>query len=78
MILSRRSGEAVRIQPKEDLDPMTPIGTLFADGAIEVVVTSIDAHHVKLGIRAHRGMLILREELSVRSPDQAKVAHSPR
>lgn len=63
LILSRKAGELVKIEPHPDLDPATPIGTLFTKGPIEIIVARIDHVCVRLGIEAHPHFLILRNEL---------------
>lgn len=63
LILKRKAGERIRIELDPQLDPATPIGELFRDRAIEILVTQIDAACVKLGIDADARLLILRDEL---------------
>lgn len=63
LILKRKAGERIRIELDPQLDPATPIGELFRDRAIEILVTQIDAVCVKLGIDADARLLILRDEL---------------
>ncbi len=63
LILARRLGESIKIQPAEGLPPETPIQALFADGLIEIVVIRLGSKEVKLGIGAHPDFVILRDEL---------------
>jgi len=63
LILTRRQGQLVRIEPDPRLDPSTPVGELFLDGPIEVLVTHISGSQVRLGILAHPSLVILRNEL---------------
>lgn len=63
LVLKRKAGERIRIGLAPDLDPSTPVGDVFQGGAIEVVVSRIDASAVRLGIDADRRLLILRAEL---------------
>lgn len=63
LILTRKPGQRVRIEPDASLDPGTPIGELFASGPIEVVVTRVAGHRVRIGIIAPSGLTILREEI---------------
>jgi sRNA-binding carbon storage regulator CsrA len=67
LILTRKSGQRIHIGLHESLDPATPVGELFRDGAITVMVTQIDGGQVKLGIQAHRGFLILRDDAAPRA-----------
>ncbi len=68
LILTRKSGEAVHIDLMEDLDPRTPVGELFAQGPIEIVVTGVRGEQVKLGLTADPRFRILREELRPDTP----------
>ena len=51
------------------------MGALFAEGPIEIVVQRIQGQQVRIGIQAHEGFLILREELeaggALPTPSQA-------
>ena len=59
LILSRRSGESIVIQPSEDLPADMTVGELFADGDIEITVLKGMA---KLGIDAPRALDVDRDE----------------
>ena len=63
LILTRKPGQSIKIQPAEELPWMTPVGALFADGPIEVVVNQIKGRQVRLGIAAHPDLVVLRDEL---------------
>jgi len=63
LILTRKPGQVVRIDLLENLDPQTPVGELFAQGPIRIMVTAIQGGQVKLGLSADPRFLILREEL---------------
>ena len=63
LILTRKPGQRITIEPNADLDPETPVRKLFADGPIEVIVSRVNGAHVKLAIQAHPSLQILREEL---------------
>lgn len=63
LILTRKPGQALTIRPEQDLDPTTPVGSLFADGAIRIEVTGVQGTQVRLGVVAHPGFHILRAEL---------------
>lgn len=63
LVLTRKPGEAVKLDLLEDIDPRTPVGELLVRGPIEVVVLGVRGRQVKLGLRADARFLILREEL---------------
>lgn len=62
LILSRKSGQAIRIDLVEGVDPRTPVGDLFAQ-AITIAITNIHAGQVRIGVAADWRFRILREEL---------------
>lgn len=68
LILTRRSGESIRLAPDPSLDPATPIGELFRGGPIQIYVRSQDGGRISLGIEAHPNIIILRDELSPKAP----------
>ena len=41
LILTRHPGQLIAIRPSATLDPATPIGRVFADGPIEILVTRV-------------------------------------
>ena len=41
LILTRHPGQLIAIQPSPTLHPATPIGRVFADGPIEILVTRV-------------------------------------
>ena len=55
LILTRKPGQVVTINLREDVDLKTPVGELFAQGSIEVMVTAVNGGQVKLGIRMSSG-----------------------
>lgn len=63
LVLSRRSGERFQIRLGSGVGQDVTAAELFATGPIEIVVTQIHGSCVRLGIRADRRFLILREEL---------------
>lgn len=63
LILTRKPGQLLTIGPDPSLDPATPIHELFPDGPIVLLVAGVRGSVVKLGIRAHPRLTILREEL---------------
>lgn len=68
LILTRKTGQIIKIQPAEGLPQTTPVGALFLDGPIAVQVSRIRRGEVRLGIAAHRDLVILREELAHQYP----------
>lgn len=63
LVLTRKPGQLLKITPHESLNLLAPVGELFEAGPMEVVVVRIEGSQVRLGIRAHSGLLILRDEL---------------
>ena len=76
LILTRKAGQVLKVAPHESVDPATPIGELFQDGPIEIVVTKIQGTQVRLGINAHASFLVLRDELT--NPRAALVTNKRR
>ncbi len=62
LILTRQPGQFIAIKPHESLHPATPIGRVFADGPLEILVARIDGNQVRLGIKAHPELVIYRSE----------------
>jgi len=67
LVLARKPGETIRIDLMAGVDPQTPVGELFASGAIEITVAGIKGTQVKIGILAEQRFRILRGELSASS-----------
>lgn len=63
LILTRRSGQSIRLMPDPGLDPATPIGELFRDGPIQIYVWHMDEDRLRLGIEAPARIVVLRDEL---------------
>ena len=42
LMLTRRSGQSIRLAPDPALDPATPVGEFFRDGPIRVHVGHVD------------------------------------
>ena len=63
LILTRHPGQLITLQPHPSLRPATPIGRVFAEGPIEILVARICGNRVSLGIAAHAGLLIYRNEV---------------
>lgn len=66
LIITRKAGEGIRISLHPAVDPKTPIGEIFSEGPIEVVIARVRDSNVRLGVQAHSAFLILREELELR------------
>ena len=65
LVLTRKSGQIITIQPHASLCPATPIAQLFANGPIEIVVTQVWGNAVRLGIQAHSEFFTYRRELEI-------------
>jgi sRNA-binding carbon storage regulator CsrA/DNA-binding Xre family transcriptional regulator len=65
LLLTRRPGQAITIQPAREADLSASVGALFAEGPIVVQVNRFVQDQVRLGIAAHRDLLILREEIAM-------------
>jgi sRNA-binding carbon storage regulator CsrA len=68
LVLTRRSGQSVRLAPDPALDPATPISELFRDGPIHIHVYHMEGGRIRLGIEADPGIVILRDELLPKAP----------
>lgn len=63
LVLTRKAGQAISIEPQEGMDLNTPIRALFEKGPIEVVVLQVSGNHVRVGINADSRLTVLRNEL---------------
>jgi sRNA-binding carbon storage regulator CsrA len=63
LILTRRPGEWVHIEPHDDVPPEMTIGELFARGPIRVFLGPIEGDRARIGILAPPVLRILRSEL---------------
>jgi len=70
LILTRKPGQIITITHAADLDPATPIGEFFIDGPMEIRINRITGQQVRIGITAHSGFIILREELCERGENR--------
>jgi sRNA-binding carbon storage regulator CsrA len=71
LMLTRKPGQLLLIEPVEDLPPETTVGDLFRAGPIQIVVSKIDGRQVCLGIEAPASLGVWRQELGacpVRKP----------
>lgn len=63
LILTRKPGQSLSIHPHPTLDHATSVEQLFAGGPICVQVVGVQGSQVRLGVVAHAGFCILRDEL---------------
>jgi sRNA-binding carbon storage regulator CsrA len=63
LVLTRRSGQSIRLAPDPGLDPATPVGELFKQGPIQIIILDIGPNRLRIGIEAHSGFSIARNEL---------------
>ena len=61
-IITRTKGQAIRIQLDPKVDPATPVGEVFADGAIEVMVAQIQESYIRLGVTVPLCFAIVRTD----------------
>ena len=62
LILTRKPGQLLTLYPKHSLDSATTVAELFRDGPIEILVSRIDDGQVRIGVHAHPGLLIARDD----------------
>lgn len=62
LILTHHAGQLITLQPNETLRTATPLGRVFADGPIEILVARVWGQQVSLGIKAHPELVIHRCE----------------
>ena len=65
LVFARKPGQKILIHLSQTLSPNTPVGAIFANGPIEVMVNRIIDDEVRLGFTAHPSLFILRGELLV-------------
>ena len=65
LILTRKPGQGINIQPAAGLPLTTPVGALFAAGPLEIVLQRVHGQQVRIGIEADAGLRVLRDELDV-------------
>lgn len=63
LVFTRRNGESFVLYPATDLDPNMTVAELFAAGPIEITVTDMKPHQVRIGIEAPPEILVYRSEL---------------
>lgn len=63
LFLTRKPGQSLTIHPQPSLHPDTPVSQLFEDGPIRIQVAGMAGSQVRIGVAAHAGFCILRDEL---------------
>ncbi|HEX9626488.1 MAG TPA: carbon storage regulator [Acidiferrobacterales bacterium] len=63
LMLTRKPGQRLLIEPAPDLPPETTVAELFGGRPIHIVVSKIDGRQVCLGIEAPASLTVWREEL---------------
>ena len=63
LILTRKTGESIKISLNKRVDHETPARELFETGPIEILVVHLGRSEVKIAIQAHPDLVILRNEL---------------
>lgn len=63
LVVTRKPGQLLLIEPRAGLPKETTVGDIFADGPIQIVVGKIDRHQVRLGIDAPASLGVWRQEL---------------
>lgn len=64
LLLTRKPGQSLAIYPQPSLDPATPVHRLFSEGPIRVRIAGVSGPQVRVGVEAHSGLCILRDELT--------------
>lgn len=62
LILTRKRGQLIQIDMAE-IDPLTPVGHVFAGGPIKILVVSADRGRAKLGIEVDLRFFTFTENL---------------
>lgn len=63
LVLTRKAGQVIYLELDPGTDPATPVGDIFAPGAIEIVVAQVRGSYVRLGITAPLALAIRRAEI---------------
>jgi sRNA-binding carbon storage regulator CsrA len=63
LVLSRKSGQSITIQPERGADLSQPAGQFFHNQPVKITVKDIGCGETKLAISAHRALNIVRNEL---------------
>lgn len=65
LFITREKGQIIVIGPAAHADPRTPIGEVFADGPIRILITQVNDSQTRLGIKAPLSLSVLREEIAI-------------
>lgn len=63
LIITRKAGQVICLELDSETDPSTPVGDVFADGAIEIIVGLVRGSYVRLGVSAPPTVAIVRKEI---------------
>ena len=63
LIITRKAGQVICIDLGPDTDPATPIGEVFTEGTIEIIVAQVRGSYVRLGVSAPLALAIRRAEV---------------
>lgn len=63
LIITRKAGQAIHIELDPQTDPATPVGDLFVEGVIEIIVAHVRGSYVRLGVSAPQSLAITRKEI---------------
>lgn len=63
LILTRRVGETVIIEPSTGLDADLTVGELFKGGPIVLAICEINGQAARIGIEAPEELFIIRNEI---------------
>lgn len=61
-IITRKAGQVISIELGPETDPTTPVGDIFADGVIEIIVAQVRGSYIRLGVAAPPSLAIIRKE----------------
>ena len=78
LILTRRPGESLRIEPDGRVPAEADPFGWFAEGPIRVAVSAVHRDQVRIGIKAPAALKILRDELPARPAEGAAPSLPPR
>lgn len=62
VILTRNIGQAIRILPNADLDPATPIGELFINGPISIILAGAGQGRARVVVYSDERFVVAEDE----------------
>lgn len=68
LIITRKAGQVICIELGPEADPATPIGDIFVEGAVEIIVAQVRGSYVRLGVSAPPALAIVRKEIKTARP----------